>query len=357
MSDFSQFPGQWIGEIEGTNNADAIINIDMDRPLIGSLLVNDTAGLPFAADISLDLKEGTVLGKLDNFYPYGKVAKDARVPTTGQFAGTLDGNRLGGTWETDINTNGTFFFMKVDSLGLDPGAADEVMSWDKFREWVLKEDARDTLIYRGHTDSKHYLITSFHRSGRRNLLRYDREDIPRLRRYIEPTVGATYDIRDPEDYGCLLNLAQHHGFPTPLLDWTESPFVAAYFAYAALPKRGKIQHEHVRIFIFDYAQWPVVQVATIAEIRPVFSRLQLRTKDNVRALPQQSVNMFSNLLRIEPFIKILENEKKRRFLRRIDLPAADRSRAMRDLEAMGVTAASLFPGVEGVCKTLTEKYF
>ncbi|WP_433630105.1 FRG domain-containing protein [Halomicrococcus sp. NG-SE-24] len=89
---------------------------------------------------------------------------------------------------------------------------------------------RSPYVFRGMTDSDHNLETSLHRfvgeSGRWDL------EVHLLRNFRQ---YARQEIDQPESPFHLMALAQHHGLPTRLLDWTYSPAVAAYFATGGSP--------------------------------------------------------------------------------------------------------------------------
>ena len=69
-------------------------------------------------------------------------------------------------------------------------------------------------------------------------------------------------------------------------------------------------------------------------------------------LSQKAVCMFSRFDDIESYVRYLENENKNEYLKIFDLPVRDRAKAMIDLNEMNITAASLFLGLDGICKTL-----
>jgi hypothetical protein len=60
---------------------------------------------------------------------------------------------------------------------------------------------------------------------------------------------------------------------------------------------------------------------------------------------------------IEGFVENWEAHNNKKVLRRIDIPFADREKAMKDLRITGISSASLFPGLDGICRSFTDISF
>jgi hypothetical protein len=87
-----------------------------------------------------------------------------------------------------------------------------------------------------------------------------------------------------------------------------------------------------------------------------FSIQEFLAIENERMIPQQAASTVTNVDDIEAYITSKESKEKT-YLSAIDLPLQERRCALQELSFMGITAGSLFPGLDGVCEELKQRNF
>lgn len=227
-------------------------------------------------------------------------------------------------------------------------------NWEEFRGRIIADHFDDGLfkkgryLFRGQGSDSWTLSTTFDRwfSGKR----FEKAEISK--RLLEEFTNECEleDVSESlrQDKVAMLGLAQHHGLPTRLLDWSESPYVAAFFAFSGHVRAGYFVPEdstldlvkYVAIWVLDSEDvcWGSESGCSIENV-PAFwnSRIknQLGKFTYLRA-PYDSLEEH-----VENF------EKGEVCLRKYLVPATEFGRALADMDAMGLTHARIFPGLEG----------
>ena len=377
--------GQWIGWSQPDNHPRVFITTNTEPRAPHEVLVTSMDANFHQRHVGLGSfkPDGNKLsGKTWNYMVYDP-AGDRLLPildfckqqgmqetpaTEAEYTGEFDGQKISGQFKNNIGRTGRFELWRSFSQALTakqpaPPKTLGPMSWDQFKNHVSQYHRRNRILFRGQDSNLYPLRTTLHRRGRNNLFRYLTEDVDLLRHRIN-AISVHYYQSSGEDLLGLLSLAQHHGFPTPLLDWSESPYVAAFFAFDCLTDKNawlaRKCSAPVRIFTFDRAKWDQVnrqRARTLRDPCPDFQFTHPPAHNNPRYNPQQSVAAFSTVEDIEGFVAAHEQEHKQTFITRIDVHAAEREQVEDDLRFMGITAATLFPGFEGACKSLAAELF
>jgi FRG domain len=241
-----------------------------------------------------------------------------------------------------------------------------------------------TWCFRGHRETEWLLLTSLDRAVRRDInevhgtrhvvghshLDRDEESIKYRSQFQVGVTRCTSKPPADSDSGSWFALMQHYGTPTRFLDWTSSPYVAAYFALEKeaqeAPKRSAIWAidldwlQEAALESLRKKGWTLRDDGAVAralwenrlldECRQAVIIKMNPLEPNDRLVAQQGI-LLCKLLQEAPFFGILMRMMiypelaRHPVVRKIEIETRHRAAFLAKLRAMNIYKESLFPSV------------
>jgi hypothetical protein len=201
-------------------------------------------------------------------------------------------------------------------------------------------------FYRGHEDSSYKLVPGLYRHDPREAFS-DWDEMEEYMTSIFKLEATPFLSHPPEHDLDWLVLAQHHGLPTRLLDWTTNPLIGLYFAVAGRPER-------------DADVWCLGFHSTnncLTE-STYFARRKTLKKSEIIYFPKHlspRVTNQSGCFTIHKSPIPLNEDEEMKWLfafTRVQIIASEKPRILDELYNLGIHRGFIYPGLEGIAKRL-----
>ena len=251
----------------------------------------------------------------------------------------------------------------------------KVNSWEEFiaQAQSLRSLQRD-MVFRGQSDARWPLSTTLERTKSRMLFKDYYQIIGRIKPQIESLTDNEWQIPEyPEierlvgyyddlnvmlwsgrcpAYAYMVHL-RHHGFPSPLLDWTRSPYVAAYFAFNGARDRN------ARVSIYALADQRFTPSGN--KMRLVY-RYGPYVRTHRRHFLQQSEYtlclFYEDEWWFDNYDEVFTTGREQQgFCWKFTIPATERTKVLQVLDEHNLNAFSLFGSEESMMMTLATREF
>jgi hypothetical protein len=259
----------------------------------------------------------------------------------------------------------------------------EISSWQEFLQYLEKQTrstshSRPGFIYRGQPQFQWHLEPSI----ARELKGVDGRVACRIEEAAEDNfrfnAGMLLDSTALHRMGFLelWGIMRHYAAPTRLLDWTSSPYVAAYFAVADYWKEdgaiwGFDEEFYTSLISFKYENDPRLFQCRLGESRDPFRQstgpgivMSLRNRvGHERLISQQGLFTASTYIKDdhEQALDVLlgrvqsaDPNNLGHTYHKLKIPKGEKPEFLRRLRMMNITANSLFPGLDGLGRSVAE---
>lgn len=227
-----------------------------------------------------------------------------------------------------------------------------ITEWSDFLDWLQRLSHEPSLaIFRGQRCRWSVLPSIARVQNDSGIIQSERRSFERFRAEAPRTLQ-----KPPSSDWDWLVVAQHHGLPTRLLDWSEDPFVALWFALRNADQPGS----EPEVWVMNPAQRDIIEDL---EAQQPFSGT--RTKafrasfHHPRILAQKSwftATKFSDE-RGMAFIPIEKNHRLRTRVQRLKIPHFAIPELLDNLTAQGYGADQLIPDTQTVALMIRGSIF
>ena len=259
---------------------------------------------------------------------------------------------------------------------------DDIRNKYGYHEYLLGNDkthkSKNIVLFRGQQSAEWHLETTLERKSEKVFSVYQYlsratklvheleaytgrewgiQDMPLIQKEIAEKQDSLFGPYIPH-YNYLVYL-RHHGYPSPLLDWSESPYIAAYFAMSE-----SSQDEEVAIFVYvDTTN----SVKSFHEDSPIIKVLGPFVSTDKRHFIQQAWYTIATRWVAEEsqhkfcsHHEIFDQPNPRStqdLLIKITIPASERIVALKELYDHNINQFTLFQTEDSLVKALSTKYF
>ena len=232
-------------------------------------------------------------------------------------------------------------------------------------------------LFRGQAQSDWELKTTLERYCPEETMTFEKYDTLIREAGGQISSLCDYDIkfdenyREPDEKACISDELQNigemmwlrqNGFPSPLLDWSRSPYIAAFFAFYEASKNDT---ENVSIFLFidsttgvktgnQHEPSIVVSKGNYFTDRKHYNQQSAYT--TCRMKTHGSDGSWRYLEHSDGF-KTHANDPQQNNLAKYNIPVSQKNTFLNNLSLMGITESSLFGSLSATLNTIARDIF